>query len=671
MKSSPGLHNRKKRNRAITSTLCCLTALVFPLSSSALAGLAIDPNGESTGLVMSMNLALVGNPGTNLATATIAPGQGTISAPEAHATGNLSNTSSLLISTGSVNLSGVPSGFVGTTVTAGTLLLNSGAQFGNTTVTGGTLVINSGVQIGNTSLTGVPGPGTLTLTGTNTIGGVTIGGTTPSTTDSLLISTGSVNLSGVPSGFVGTTVTSGTLLLNSGAQFGNTTVTGGTLVINSGVQIGNTTLTGVPGPGTLTLTGTNTIGSVTIGGTTPSITSSLQLSTGSLNLSGVSPTANIKVTSGTLVINDSGDLNLVRTTLSTNPATKGNYQGLLTNPGSTNPLPFNATPSSAGRVTVSVAAKGAVSGSLDYAGLTYRFSGILGSNVVYQRTFTTVGKETVKLKLQWKPAASTIEAVVTGGKFGTDVVSQGTLAFIEFNAKTNPAPQAGKYTLTSHSPSDDGATNGYAATTVSPAGIATFVGKLKDGQPSSSTSMVLKDGACVLYLPTNNTGQLAGVVDFEKNGAYGSVSGRLEEYTQGRPSASGLMLPGSVESIEVDGELYTEPKAGSRVIDLDPSSGKLTLNVQYATKGSAPRILTKQLTLNAENLLKVVGSNLERVRFGFATKTGILSGSFYDPKGGLTWRLEGIVLQDSGLFEGVVLGNGDFGSWKVSLPAQD
>jgi hypothetical protein len=171
--------------------------------------------------------------------------------------------------------------------------------------------------------------------------------------------------------------------------------------------------------------------------------------------------------------------------------------------------------------------------------------------------------------------------------------------------------------------------------------------------------MVPKDGACAFYFPLKNTGQVAGVVDFEENGADG-VSGRLEKYTQG-----------TVDSIEVSGEPYTEPKAGSRVIDLDPSNGRLTLTVQYDTKGRSPRILTKQLTLSAENLLKVVGSNLERVRFSFAPKTGVLSGSFYDHRGGLTWRLEGIVLQDSGLFEGILLGNGDFGSWKLSLPAQN
>ena len=93
-----------------------------------------------------------------------------------------------------------------------------------------------------------------------------------------------------------------------------------------------------------------------------------------------------------------------------------------------------------------------------------------------------------------------------------------------FNAKTNPAPQAGTYTWIIPGSGDPNNTqvpqgDSYFTVTVDPSGKVSMKGSLADNTPVTESSVISADGLAPIYIPLySGGGQILGWVTFEDTG---------------------------------------------------------------------------------------------------------------------------------------------------------
>jgi hypothetical protein len=200
------------------------------------------------------------------------------------------------------------------------------------------------------------------------------------------------------------------------------------------------------------------------------------------------------------------------------PVVKGSYAGLLWD---TN----GVAPGSAGAFTLNVTPSGIFSGKLTVGGTRYGFSGHFDLN----------GKTTVAVKRRDLPALDLQLAVdLTGGTDQvtgqlTDGAWTSALAGDRniFNAKFNPAAQAGLHNFVLEQP-ENTATAASGASTIGTSGATRVKGKLSDGRVFTSGSIIAKNGDYPLYLSFN--------------GGTETVIGWLNFPASQSPTASGTVL---------------------------------------------------------------------------------------------------------------------------------
>ncbi len=293
--------------------------------------LSIGANSNTVAIVQLNGGSITGTTGVLTSTATFNMQAGSVSAILGGTVG-LAKTG-----TGTVTLSGVNT-YTGTTaVTAGTLNLNTpggAAVAGNVVVNGGTLVLQQNNQIASTGTVAISS-GVINLgTKTQTVAGLQLtGGSIVSTTGVLTSTTNLDFQNGTVSAILGGTVglnktTTGTVTLSGANTFtGTTTVSAGTLNLNSttGATVpGNLVVSG----GTAALLHDNQIantGSVAVTGGTLSMATSnnsvagVQVAGGSITgTSGVLTSAStIDAQSGTVSAKLGGSKGLTKTTTGT------------------------------------------------------------------------------------------------------------------------------------------------------------------------------------------------------------------------------------------------------------------------------------------------------------------------------------------------------------------
>jgi hypothetical protein len=249
----------------------------------------------------------------------------------------------------------------------------------------------------------------------------------------------------------------------------------------------------------------------------------------------------------------------------------------------------------------------------------------------------TGGWQTNALKA-WDDTALSLQLDLTGGD-----VLEGALSNAAWTAslganrdvfsRTNPAPQAGKYTLIlpgTNSPALPGG-NGFGAVTVDAGGHVTLSGTLGDGTKVTQAAIESRAGQWPLYIAVDSgNGMLLGWLTFT-NEADRDIEGLLYWFKPAQPAAT-VYKAGFTNEMEAFGSAYLRTK-GAPVLDL--TNGFVLLE-----EGGLTASISNQFTLGTNNI--VTGS--DKLRLTITASTGLFQGSTTNAAGE-TLSIRGAVVQ--------------------------
>jgi hypothetical protein len=303
--------------------------------------------------------------------------------------------------------------------------------------------------------------------------------------------------------------------------------------------------------------------------------------------------------------------------------------------------------SSAGFFTASLTSGGTYSGRVQMANGASSFSGRMDLQCRATNSIK-IGTNFFKLVLQAGSGsqAGHLSGYITDGNMWTATL-QGDRA--AFNAKTNPAPQAGTYTMMIHGQYNDAflpAGHSFGSVKVSSNGIAKFAGTLADGTKISQSVSLSSDGLWPLFVPLySGKGLMASWQTFETQ-ADTDFDGDLVWIKQTN-SAAKFYPNGFNYFHHVFGMTYTPPATTSTILNF--------------TNAIVP-FLGGDLAASFQNDIqilpggKVANLSANKLSMTFSLSTGIFSGKVNDPTTQRTWSFSGAVLQKDNAGYGFLTG---------------
>jgi uncharacterized repeat protein (TIGR02543 family) len=307
------------------------------------------------------------------------------------------------------------------------------------------------------------------------------------------------------------------------------------------------------------------------------------------------------------------------------------YQGLFYN---TNDI----TPASSGFFTAQVNGYGSFTAKFQQGNKIFPVSG----------QFSLLGDWSTNAVKAWDNTAISLQLDLSGGTL------EGALANLDWTAdlesspavfsRTNPAPQAGKYTLIipgTNSPDQPGG-NGFGSVTVAANGSVTFVGMLGDGMTVSQSATESAQRQWPFYIAFDSgNGVLLGWLVFTNEPSQ-DIDGVLTWINPAQPSAK-LYPAGFTNQMEVAGSAYAF-SPGAIAIDL--TNGYMLLE-----NGGLAQTISNQFRQETNNILKGEG-----LRMTITNSTGLFHGAITNA--GKTIIVNGAVLQKQTNGFGLFL-NGD------------
>jgi hypothetical protein len=310
----------------------------------------------------------------------------------------------------------------------------------------------------------------------------------------------------------------------------------------------------------------------------------------------------------------------------TNEPAVGNYSGLF--------YGYNgAQIGQSGYLSVTVSAKGYYYARLQLAAGPVSFTGQFDGSGLATNTVKIARASPLQVQLQF---AQGDPPMLTGTVSNETWVAGITAYEAVFNARTNPAPLAGKYTLAILGPNNGNPLEpqgeGYGTVSVSSTGQLQFKGTLADATQISQSTVLSADGQWPLYCSLyGGSGQILGWVDFT-NAAQSDLSGTL--VWSKLPMANNKSYPAGFDFAPIlQGSRFTPGSAKAPVLDF--SAGVLIL-----TGGAIPEGLTNYFTVGRNE--RLIGSN--RLALNFSAASGLFTGTAPNPLAGH------VALSFSGLF---------------------
>lgn len=306
-----------------------------------------------------------------------------------------------------------------------------------------------------------------------------------------------------------------------------------------------------------------------------------------------------------------------------------------------------------GSITATTTKNGSYSGSLTLGGSRYSFKGVLNGSGRATNNIPRSGNTTLTVALQ--AGNDHLTGAVTDGSWIADITATRSL----FNAKTNPAPQAGKYTVKLPGSGDVANTaeplgDSFGTVNVDKGGKIAFSASLADNAKASQSSILSQDGQWPLYLSLNRgKGQMLGWMNFEtlgNNDLDGTISWIKEPNATERYYSGGFDL-----DIAAVGSAYNPALAPLTGF----ADGQFTL-----TGGNLASSISSLTALSAANKLTDISSN--KLSIKFSTGNGLFSGSILNRGTGKSVKFNGIVLQRQQESPGFFLGTNQTGrvEWK-------
>jgi hypothetical protein len=276
------------------------------------------------------------------------------------------------------------------------------------------------------------------------------------------------------------------------------------------------------------------------------------------------------------------------------------------------------------------------SGSLRVEGVRYALAGRLDQLAHAVVNIPRSGRAplTVKLDLDRASLCDRITGAVTDGTWTADLHGNRRM----FNARTNPAPAAGRYTLvipgtgvSEIAPTGDG----WAWVAVDGSGKVTIAGALADGTPLSQSSWLSRDGYFPLYVPLyGGAGSVLSWINFSRTpGAdvWGDVN-----WIKPRSSGEKTDPDGFALRTMAWGARYRAPAAGTSILSTSSA-------VAVFSGGGWGDGVTNRFRIGSDN--KVTALSGARLSLAFTASTGVFKGSIGSPGAEVTLPFRGVVVQ--------------------------
>jgi len=334
--------------------------------------------------------------------------------------------------------------------------------------------------------------------------------------------------------------------------------------------------------------------------------------------------------------------------------TSGTFNGLILE---TN----DVQTATAGAFTIQVTSRGTYSARVQMGVSRFSFSGKIDTNGL--ASYSLLRRANSPLQVQMRLGAGNQANQV----FGT--LSDGTWAAAlsgdraVFNARTNPAPYAGSYTvvfLGQPGQSSLPAGNGFGTVRVNSSGLLFFSGELADGTRVSQSATISADGLWPLYVPLySGTGLLISWMDFT-NETDADLSG-LTSWIKPGNVRSRYYAAGFTNQFQALGSAYVAPRNSVKNILGLPEA------VVTFSGGDLQQSFANQLALSLLNRVTDLSSN--RLSLNFSLSTGTFSGTVAEPNTTKPLQFSGAVFQKTGSGYGLFLGADQSTTVTIAPPA--
>lgn len=305
---------------------------------------------------------------------------------------------------------------------------------------------------------------------------------------------------------------------------------------------------------------------------------------------------------------------------------------------------------SSGFISASMTSRGTYSGYVLMGSRRFPFNGKLTRDGFGTNAIRRPGTNSLSLELEFTRGDDLEPRLllgrVTDGNWAAPVHGEQVV----FNARTNRAPMAGRYTLSIAGHDDDSslpAGFGYGTATVSSGGLASFSLVLADGSKLIQNVPVSANGLTAFYAALQKgRGSLSGWLAFTNRDS-DDLNGSLTWIKA--PEATARYYPtGFNTNFTTVGSLYTAPSGSSNLILLLTNA-----TVAFAGGNLAPPF-TNAIIVSSRSQVTNLSSNA--LTMSFTARTGTFKGSVMEPGSGRTLSFTGAVLQRPNGGAGFALG---------------
>ena len=325
---------------------------------------------------------------------------------------------------------------------------------------------------------------------------------------------------------------------------------------------------------------------------------------------------------------------------------------------------------------------GAVSGTVNFGGRKARIKGNFDLNGQLALNLPLRDDTTVVVQLQLVRTTAGGGESIRGSIEWDGTTTVADLARAPFHSRLNPAPVAltGRYTMIIPSAEDTGIDepggDGFASLTIASSGRVKLTGVLGDGVRFTESACLSADDQFALYanLYGRNPlgGQVGGTMTLRDESGVSDFDGVLQ--WRKIPSEKEKIYPLGFEvTAAAVGSVFISPDRGERVLtQLADQHFNAELSFIGPTAppptGGSDGILDRVLSWAENNRLTHFGP--EKLRASANSRTGLITGSFFDPASRTRVSFKGAGLQKQGVAGGNFV-NGDSSGAVRILPGTD
>lgn len=305
-----------------------------------------------------------------------------------------------------------------------------------------------------------------------------------------------------------------------------------------------------------------------------------------------------------------------------------------------------------------VTRSGAFTGTLFYERSVVPLSGTFLGDGSFSRTIPRRGKEPLDVELQLHLNDNSQQ--LTGTISNSVAVAVLTADLATFNARTNPAPQAGRYTFIMPPNTNGGGPQGtsFGTVVITPGGTVQVSGKLADGVAIAQSTTLSKPGTWPFFQQmAGGVEVLAGQVAVEEVAGVSDMDGTINWFRNA--SRSKLFPDGFTTQVLLIGSHYVPAVRGTPILGSDTNSGNVLVALQ---NGNLPSETDYTATLTLSDRLISAPATNRTVSATFSRATGLFSGAFRNPATSRSTPFSGALLQKQGLGAGFFLGTDQSGT---------